>query len=66
MAQDKFGAGDRVIGNHGSFDTREGTVLERVPGRTSQYWVAFDDGVRECVLSHWIDALDAPAMHARA
>ena len=55
----KFTPGDRVIGNErkGSYWERPGTVLEHGPGK-SEYWVAFDDGQRECVVSSWIDLLE--------
>lgn len=55
MAKRKFKVGDKVIGNEkkASFRDRKGTIVGHESG--SQYWVAFDDGRKECVNSSWID-----------
>ena len=57
MARRKFASGDRVIGNNnkGAFWGRKGTIVRyEAP---SQYYVQFDDGLRECTDSHWLDRL---------
>jgi len=53
----KFNDGARVIGNdvRASFRQRSGTV-QSYAGE-GEYWVKFDDGVEECVPSHWLDAV---------
>ena len=52
----QFADGDLVIGcdsGPGSFRTRTGTVEKHEgPG---EYWVRFDDGRLECVLSSWLE-----------
>ena len=55
MAERKFRAGDRVVGNDrkGSFWGRSGKVLDYI--KPSQYWVRFDDGKVEAVDSSWLD-----------
>lgn len=61
MRRRKFADGDRVIGcdsGPGSFRTRTGTV-ERFEG-PGEYWVRFDDGPLECVLSPWIELDNTP------
>ncbi len=61
----EFTPGDRVIGNDRRlfFRGRTGTILEHGPGK-SEYWVAFDDGQRDCVESSWIELLEAVAAAA--
>jgi len=55
MAKRKFDIGDKVIGNQkkGSFYGRKGKIVQYESG--SQYWVAFDDGQKECVYSWWLE-----------
>lgn len=54
MATRKFSMGDRVIGNEkkASFNGRKGTIVQYES--QSQYWVKFDDGLKECAYSWWL------------
>lgn len=55
MPRRKFDIGDKVIGNQkkASFHGRKGKIVRHES--SSQYWVEFDDGQRECVYSWWLD-----------
>jgi hypothetical protein len=51
--------GDRVIGNEkkASFHGRKGAIVQYES--RSQYWVMFNDGLKECVNSCWLDDIYA-------
>ncbi len=55
MVKRKFNVGNIVIGNEkkASFCGRKGTIVQYESG--NQYWVLFDDGLKECVNSWWLD-----------